>query len=365
MTGGRLKHGLLIAIAAILAIGVAGAIALHFAAQTLKDRVEQALGPESEVGAITVGWSAIEVSGIRIKGPRNWPAADTLRAQRIVIVPDWRDLLSAHVRVRRVTVEGAYVSILRAHDGRLRVVPSLLESRKATTADSPSLPVTIGALELKDGVLEFYDATVRRPAHRVRLEQLQTTVEDLRLPDLAGRTQLRMNGVVRGTRHNGTLAIDGWVELSSKDSEIAARLRGVDLVAFEPYLVKASEAGVRRGTLDLDLKSTVRKRTLRAPGALTVTDLELASAGGALGTFMGVPRDAVLATLKNRDGRIALRFTLEGNLDDPKFSLNESFARRMASSLADTLGVSVEGLARGVGGAVRGVGDTVMKLFGP
>ena len=54
MTGGRLKHGLLIAIAAILAIGVAGAIALHFAAQALKDRVEQALGPESEVGAITV-----------------------------------------------------------------------------------------------------------------------------------------------------------------------------------------------------------------------------------------------------------------------------------------------------------------------
>jgi len=364
MAASTLKRKLLIVIAVIAAIGVAGAIGLHFAAQALKIRVEQALGPESEVGAITVGFSAIEVSGVRIRGPKGWPAADTLRARRIVIVPDLRDLLSAQVHVERITVEDAYVSVLRARDGRLRLLPSLLDAKKETKTASAGVPVTIGTVELKDGVLELYDATVRQPAHRVRLEQLQATIEDLHVPDLTGRTQMRINGVIKGARRNGTLAIRGWAELSSRDSEIATQLRGVDLVALEPYLVKTSETGVRRGTLDLDLKSTVRQQTLRAPGTLTLADLELASGGGALDTFMGVPRDAVLATLKNRDGRIVLQFMLEGNLGDPKFSLNESFARRMASSLGETLGVSVEGLARGVGSAARGIGDTVMKLFG-
>lgn len=363
MTASTLKRKLPIVIAVLVGIGVAGAIGLHFAAEALKSRVERALGPESEVGAITVGFSAIEVSGVRIRGPRGWPATDTLRAQRIVIVPDLRDLLSARVRVRRITVEGAYVSVLRARDGRLRVVPSLLDAKKETKAGSAGVPVTIGTIELKDGVLELYDATVRQPPHRVRLEQLQTTIGNLQVPDLAGRTQLQMNGVVKGARRDGTLAIRGWMELSSRNSEIGTQLRGVDLIAFEPYLVKASETAVRRGTLDLDLKSAVRERTLRAPGTLTLAGLELASKG-ALNTFMGVPRDAMIGALKDRDGRIAIRFTLEGNLDDPKFSLNESFARHMASSLGETLGVSVEGLARGVGSAARGVGDTVMKLFG-
>ncbi|HSQ04414.1 MAG TPA: DUF748 domain-containing protein, partial [Burkholderiales bacterium] len=209
-----------------------------------------------------------------------------------------------------------------------------------------------------------FDATVRQPAHKVRLQQLHATIEDLHVPDLAGRTRINIDGVIPGAHHRGVLSIHGWAELSSRDSEIATTLRGVDLIAFEPYLVKASETGVRRGTLDLDLKSTVRRNVLRAPGTLTLTDLELASGGGAVNTFMGVPRDAVIAALRNRDGKIRLQFTLEGNLNDPKFSLNESFARRMASSLGETLGVSVEGLARGVGNAARGVGDAVMKLFG-
>ena len=40
-----------------------------------------------------------------------------------------------------------------------------------------------------------------------------------------------------------------------------------------------------------------------------LTDLKRDSSGGVLGTFAGVPRQAVLAALE-RDGRIELAFTL-------------------------------------------------------
>ena len=39
-------------------------------------------------------------------------------------------------------------------------------------------------------------------------------------------------------------------------------------------------------------------------------------------------------------------------------------AKRLGAGFADTLGVSIEGLARGAGNAARGVGDTIRKLFG-
>ena len=362
----KLKRWVFIAAAVAVGIAVAAAVGLHFAVQALKSKVEQALGPQSEVGEIVVGWSAIEIHRVRIKAPKGWPAADTLRAQRIVIVPDLRGLLSAQVRVNRITVEDAYVSMLRARDGRLRVLPSMLEghAKQPEKDKSTPPPVTIGVIELRGGVLELFDATVRQPPHKLRLEQLQATVKDLKVPDLTGRTQIQIGGVVKGVQHNGTLSIAGWAELASKDSDIASKLRGVDLVAFQPYLIKETETGVRRGTLDLDIKSTIHKNILHAPGKITLTGLELESSGGAMGTFMGLPRQAVLGALKNHNDQITMQFTLEGDLNDPKFSLNENLAKRLGSGFASTLGVSIEGLAHGAGNAAHGVGDAVRKLFG-
>ena len=120
-------------------------------------------------------------------------------------------------------------------------------------------------------------------------------------------------------------------------------------------LPAARQRGIfKRGTLDLALDARVKNQRLNAPGRLTLTDLELDSPGGVLSTFAGVPRQAVLAALE-RDGRIELAFTLEGQLDDPKFSLNELFAARFAVGLAEKLGVSLGGLLQGVGSMIKGL----------
>jgi hypothetical protein len=68
--------------------------------------------------------------------------------------------------------------------------------------------------------------------------------------------------------------------------------------------------------------------------------------------------------MKNRKDQITINFTLDGNLNDPKFSLNESFALRIGAAVAQTLGISIEGIAKGVGGAAEGLGGVVRKLFG-
>lgn len=363
------KHGrtLLILVAAFALVAAAAVTGLHVAIKTLKGQVEQALGPESEVAAITVGWSSIELQGLRIRGPKGWPAQDALRAERIVIHPDLLGLFSARLHVPRITIERAYVSALRARDGRFRLLPSLLErsGKDSNKGQEMTVPViSIGKIELRDGVLEFFDATVRRRPHRTRLEQLQASVTNLRVPSMSGRTGITLDGTVKGVQRNGTVAIKGWAELAAGNSNIVTKLRGVDLVALQPYLIKASETGVRRGTLDLKMNSTVRNKQLHAPGSVTLSGLELAPGNSVFGTFMGIPRQAVITALKNRDDQITIDFTLEGDLNDPRFSLNDSFAMRVGAAVAETLGISLEGLARGVGSATEGLGGMVKKLFG-
>lgn len=360
MNNPRLRRRAIALLAVFVLLAGGGYAAFHFAVRALRGQVAEALGPQGEVAEIRVSRSGVEIVGLRIRGGDGWPAEDQLRAERVVVEPDLRSLLSSRVRVGRILIEGGYLSMLRSRDGKLRVLPSLLDR----PAEKPGAAVTIGTVELKRCALEFFDASVRRPPLKLRLEQMDARLDGLNLPELTGRSKFRLDGVLKGVRRDGKIALRGNIELASRDSEISAQLRGADLVALQPYLIEAAETGVRRGTLDLDLKSTVRNNQLRAPGTLTLTGLELASGG----TFMGMPRNAVVSMMKDRRDRIKVNFTLAGNLNDPRFSLNENFSTRIGASVAESLGISLEGLAKGVGGAgstvVKGVGEAVGKLFG-
>lgn len=70
-----------------------------------------------------------------------------------------------------------------------------------------------------------------------------------------------------------------------------------------------------------------------------------------------------------------MSFVIEGDVNNPRFALNEAFATRIASSLAENLGVSIREVAEGVGGlgqkgveaageAAKGVGGALQQLLG-
>lgn len=365
---------LLIALAGLLVVlAIAIAVGLHFAAGTLRDKVREALGPDSEIGEINLGWSAVEVRQVRVPAPKDWPTGDALRADRIVVSPDLAALFSnRQVRINRIAVDQAYLSVYRTREGKLRLLPGMLEKKPPEDegkkgsggSGGAGIPVSIDDIELSNSALELFDASVAKPAHKVRLEQLHARLGPISLPELKGKTSLDLEGVAKGVRRDGQLAVKGWIELASKDSDISTRLTGVDLVSLQPYLIKASETGVKQGTLDLDLKSTVQQNRLRAPGTVTISNLELASGSGASATFMGMPRAAVVGLLKDRSGKITVQFTLEGRLDDPKFSVNEAFMKRIGASMAEGLGISLESLVRGASSGTQSLGSSLGKLFG-
>ena len=353
----RLTLGAIVALALVL-LGFAG---LNVAVRQLRSQIETALGPRASVGALNAGWTGVEVLDLRIRGATGWPADDELRARRVHIRPDLRSLFGGPWRIATVRVEDAYLSALRTRDGRTHVLPALLDDRKSSHATSaPGEPATaggplveIGRIEVDAARLDFFDASVRQPALRLRVEQLDAQVEHLVLPALDKPFDLNVSGVFRGPQRDGKIALDGNYTPATHDANVHARFAGVDLLALQPYLLKVSDSGVRHGSLDLELRATVQNNKLKAPGKLTLTNLELAS-DGPLATFAGVPRKAVLAAMTDK-GRLEVKFTLEGRLDDPSFSLNENLATKIASGMAESLGVSLSGVVKGLGGVVKGL----------
>jgi uncharacterized protein involved in outer membrane biogenesis len=378
MASSKAKKWGIIALVVVLVLVVGGIVGFRIAVGIIKGKVVEALGPESEIKDIQLGWWAVEVHGLRIKGRQGWPAADTLRVERVVIVPSLRSLFSDTIRVGSITVVRPYLSALRTREGKLRVLPSLLEApapKGKAPAGPPARRVAVSRVTMEDGVVEFFDATVAQPPLKIRLEKIQATVHNVTVPSLKGKSQFDVTAVVKGVQRDGRAALKGWAEVATKDSSVKTELRSVDLVAFQPYLVKAAETRVQKGALDLDLQSEVSKNHLRAPGKVVISDLGFASAKGALDTFMGVPRAAVVNFLKNKDNKIAVNFLIEGDINNPQFTIREALATRMASGMAETLGVSIRGVAEGMGTlgqkgvqatgeAAKSLGGALQGLFG-
>jgi hypothetical protein len=354
----KTHHRLLFGLGVLLAAGALLVWGYGAAVQRLRGGIEQALGPNASVGSLAVTWNGVEVRDVRVRAERTrgWPAEDELRAARVRLVPSFASLWRRGWHVRSITIEGGYVSALRTRDGRLRLLPSLLEAPRGATAPTQANAATprieIGEVRLAGARFELHDASVRQPPHRLRIDALDARVGPLVLPALDVPIEVDLSGNLQGVRHTGRLQVQGELTPATRDARLDARLSGADLLMLQPYLLRVAEGGVRGGQLDLVLQAGVAANRLHAPGTLTLRGLELSGDG----SFAGVPRQAVLAALA-RDGRIEVRFVLEGRLDDPKFSLNENIATRLASSLAGTLGVSL-------GGVVEGVGNVIKGLFG-
>jgi hypothetical protein len=303
-----------------------------------------------------------------------WPAEDALRAERVTIVPSLRSFFSGTPRILSVTIEGPYLSVVRTKSGKLLAVPSLLRG-KEQDAQKQAASVLIGSITCRDAAVDLFDDTVGPPRRKIRMEGIQAMVKDIDAPALANRSAFALTGTVKGSRQDGQLDISGWASIATRDSSVKASLKSIELTGLQPYIAKAGDVRITGGTLDLELVSEVRDKRLKAPGKVTLTDLKLAPAKGLLGTFMGVPRGAVLTLLRDRGGRITLDFVLEGDIDNPRFSLNETLSKKLALSMSESLKVGIGNVARGAGSlgekgveaagdVVRGVGGAVQNILG-
>ncbi|MFM0211824.1 DUF748 domain-containing protein [Paraburkholderia sediminicola] len=363
-----------IAVGGVLLVLIVVAVgALQFAQREVKERVIAALGPLGSAETIDVGLTSVHLTNVLLKAPPGWAAGDPLRADEITITPDIRDLIARRMHIRSVVVRGFDIAVLRTKDGAIRLVPNLRQAVNGPNDGEASGVATTGSREklvdhvsFEQGNFHFYDMTVGPPAFKVTVSNANATVDHLHLPALTEPTTVSVTGSIKGPTHTGTVSFDGWIKIASKDSQTTSKLRGVDVVTLDPYLLKktGAKAQVTGGTVDLTVDSTVRNYQLHAPGTVTIHHLQLADSDNPFDTFMSIPTKAAVAALKTHNGDITLHFVLDGNLRDPKFSVQESLMTRVGAGFANAMGVSVEGVAKGAGETVKGLGNALKNLLG-
>jgi hypothetical protein len=377
---GRAARRLAIAAGVLVALAALAFFAFRFLLRDLEGRIAAALGPGATVGRVSLDTTAVELTDVVLPGGPGWPVAESLRAGHIRVVPSWASLVGDEIEIARIEVDTIAASALRDRNG-LRILPTLLDAPAPEPAQpdaggtrSTPIRVTIDTIEITNGTLDFYDATVARKPWKVHITSLTASVSDVRIPALDGPLPIAVHGIVDGPQRDGKLAIDGWLVPATRDLALRLELAAVDLLALQPYLVEATKASLSRGSLDLTIDAKVKAKHLHAPGHLVLSDLAFSPGANARSRVLGVPRDLLIAGMQARGGRIALEFSLDGSIDDPTFSLNEAVSTRLAVALAKELGFSVGGLVegtlgigaeglRGAGEAAEGVGSALKKLL--
>lgn len=366
----------LLVVAALIVLLITGFAAFRFAIRTVETKIMAAIGPQGEVKELRVTTAGIEITGLRIRASRvdenggGWPVEDEFRAERVLIVPSLFDLLRSRVVLDAIRLEGAYISMLRARNGKMRVLPSLLEAepppsepvKPASGANTaPATSVTINEIELTNGSIDFFDAAVRRTPVKQRLEQIKADIGKVSFPDFAGQSDIHFAAIHKGVQRDGKVSVEGSIELATRESGIATVLRDIDMLSLQPYLVNGSEATIRKGSLDFELNSSVKKGMLYAPGSLVLSDLELASSSASI---LGIPSKLAMSLMKNKKGKITVNFVLTGDINDPAYSLNENLSTRIAASIAGKLGVNVESLVKGLGDVGGATAESIGKALG-
>jgi Domain of Unknown Function (DUF748) len=376
-----MKRWQIVVAAAVFFLGMSVVVAYRVGVRLLQERIVEALGPGSGITEVKVNWFSLDVFGVSITAPEGWPTGRTFRAARVRIIPNLQTILTDQIHISSIVFERPYVSVMRT-SGKWILFPGLTETRdrkkKNTEAGGANLSpraVTISKIELQDGVVDFFDATVTRPPLKTRLERVDAVIGDVAVPWSKTRTRFELAANVKGIRRDGRAKASGWLGPAHGDSSSQVTLHSVDLVSLQPYLVRIGEAQVRRGALDLRLNSEVRANRLDGKGKIIIRDLEFAPSRGFLETFMGIPRAALINFLKNNENAIDVDFVLAGDISNPKFSINEAIATRVAMGMAAELGVSIRGLAeefgnfgrrsvKGAAGVAQGVGSVIRGLFG-
>ena len=374
--GKRLKVVLIVVVVFVIVLGASIAVLVRYANQIIKSELESRLGKSFSIEKIDLKWGHVEVLGVSLKNPAG---KEVIKVGDLSVTADFMGLLRKQYAISDVTVKDPYLFVEIDSKGNIvnPVLPPELGSGQPAgkgTPAQPAPPVTIRKIEVINGSIDYLDRkTPIRPV-LIKLRNMDLAVEDVAIPFTDTFSNYVLTASIPGNQGVGTIKSEGKIRIATKDMDLKATLRNLDITALKPYFQKESPVDITRGFLDLDLTVKVASEKVHAPGTAVLKGLEFQSGSGMGGTFMGVPLSLVVALLKNSNNAISLNFTIEGDLNNPKFDIKENLTRRIATAMAEKLGLPLKGIpeavtnlgskgAKELGSGLKGIGGGLENIF--
>ncbi|VXC15103.1 DUF748 domain-containing protein [Pseudomonas sp. 8O] len=190
------------------------------------------------------------------------------------------------------------------------------QNENKTDAGKP-LAIRIGAVAINDGSANFADFSLT-PSFATAVQQMngRIGVLDNQKPqaasvDIQGKVDRYAPMSIKGK-------LTPFDPLNSLD--IATSFKNVELTTVTPYSGKFAGYRIRKGRLNLDLHYRIEKGQLNAENKVLVENLQLGERVDSPDA-VDLPIRLAVALLKDTQGRIAIELPVQGDLNNPQFSV--------------------------------------------
>jgi uncharacterized protein involved in outer membrane biogenesis len=367
-TGGKKgKKFLIIILVIIIALGVSVALLVKYSNQIIKTELERRLGKAFSIERIDLAWGHFEATGIKLK---NTAGKEVIKVDSLYVSADFMGLLRKEYVVSSVTLKNPYIFVEVDKKGDiinpvLPVEPKPAKEKNQDQQDQPAAPITVKKIEITGGAIDYLDGKTPRTPVMTKIHDINLEVKDVHTPFTDTFSQYVLSANMPGHMSTGVVKSSGKINLKTRDLGCKTQIRALDLTDLQPYFQKDNTATIRKGFLDLDMDVNVASKKIHAPGNAVLKELEFQGGPGAGNQFLGVPLSLVVGFLKTSNNEIPVAFMIKGDLDNPKFSLQEEFVAAMTIALAGKLGFSIEGVAQSLlGGGVKGSGNVGASVKG-
>ena len=196
--------------------------------------------------------------------------------------------------------------------------PQPPERRESAQQEQETKPVIkVDAITLQDGTIDFEDRSIK-PKVYLHMDELAG-----RLSGLSSETGEAAEVDVKGrVGEVAPLEITGKINPFSPDlyMDLKGKVQGVELTAASPYSGKYLGYGIEKGKLSLDIEYLINKKKLDSQNRVFLDQLTLGDRVESPDATK-LPVKLAITLLTDRSGRIELDIPVQGNLDDPQFSV--------------------------------------------
>lgn len=223
--------------------------------------------------------------------------------------------------IERVELDQPYARFVINEDLTTNV-SELIVPQPATPNESKAdagkpLAIRIGGVAINDGSANFADFSLT-PSFATAVQQMngRIGVLDNQKPqaasvDIQGKVDRYAPMSIKGK-------LTPFDPLNSLD--IATSFKNVELTTITPYSGKFAGYRIRKGRLNLDLHYRIEKGQLNAENKVLVENLQLGERVDSPDA-VDLPIRLAVALLKDTQGRIAIELPVQGDLNNPQFSV--------------------------------------------
>jgi hypothetical protein len=344
-----------------LIIGSATLLLIKNSNKAIKYIIESRFGDVVSVDRINLQWNQVDVLNLCLKNPMG---KDIIKIESISLKADFMSFFKKEYVISKLSVKNLYILIERDKSGNV-IGPALPSRPVAEKPEKPSPSIVLKKIIVTGGSLDYLDIKVSggQPVF-IKLRDIEFEANNVLLPPDGRLTTFRLSAAIPSKGNKGTVKSNGKINLKTKkDLECKINAQRIDIVEFKPYFQKKNSIDITKGFLDIDMDAKVVSNKINAPGRAVLRNLEFKSGSSIGNTVFDVPLSAAVSFLKNNRDEISVNFVLEGNLDDPKFSIKEDFINKIITGTAGQIGGSVKGAGELLIDGIKNIGKGIKKKF--